>query len=88
MRSDSRRQLDALFGAAPEREPSRALPSGAYRDPADYLEQIESRTCKGCRFEKQVRLEALRKEYTICIDRLKNGKRRDHGKRCERYRLP
>jgi len=83
--TEARRKLDALFGDAPAREPSRALPSGAYRDPAEYLEHIEAKSCRGCKFEKTVIFQAQNKVHIICLNRTSNGKRRDHGRRCEDF---
>ena len=45
-----------------------------YRDPAEIVERMESRTCKGCIFERQ----AFGVKYC--------DKSREHGKRCSQYK--
>lgn len=57
-----------------------ALPSYCYRDPAEVYEQKESRSCRGCVYEKTARLMGT--EHTVCTKLLPSGKRRQHGRRC------
>jgi hypothetical protein len=59
------------------------LPSWMFKDPSEVFEQTESRTCKGCMWEKSAKL--LGKVHTVCTKLLPGGKRREHGKRCSNY---
>lgn len=57
------------------------LPAYYFRDPAIVYEQNEARSCKGCVYEKSARLMGT--VHTVCTKLLPNGKRRNHGKRCQ-----
>lgn len=83
----TRRDLDSLFGESPARpsEPTRALPMRQYRNPADWAEEQQARTCKGCKGELLVTFPVSGAQEMICTRRRKDGKRRPHGKRCESY---
>lgn len=59
------------------------LPAYMFRDPAEVYEQNESRSCKGCVYEKTARLMGA--THTVCTKLLPGGKRRNHGKRCPSY---
>ena len=54
-----------------------------YRDPLTVLLDEEARTCRGCSHEHQATV--FGNQMTICIKKMSNGKRRDHGKRCKDY---
>ncbi|AVA33349.1 hypothetical protein [Cupriavidus metallidurans] len=59
------------------------LPAYMFRDPAEVYEQNESRSCKGCVYEKTARLMGT--THTVCTKLMPSGKRRNHGKRCQFY---
>lgn len=59
------------------------LPAHMYRDPAEVYERAEARSCKGCCWEKTARLFGT--TLRVCTKLLPNGKRRNHGKRCQFY---
>ena len=61
-----------------------ALDSYRYRDPLEILLRDEARTCRGC--IHQVHAVAFGTAVTICTAKDKNGKRRNHGRRCKDYR--
>ena len=54
------------------------------RDPLQILIEKEARTCRGC--IHQVHAVAFGTAVTICTAKDKNGKRRNHGRRCKDYR--
>ncbi len=55
-----------------------------FRDPLEILLAEEARTCRGC--THQVHAFAFGTAVTICTAKDKNGKRRNHGRRCKDYR--
>jgi len=63
--TEAKRKLSELFGDSPVRERSYALPAHRYQDPAKVIEQAELKTCKGCKFELRVEIEALKRDYWI-----------------------
>jgi len=63
----------------------REIPSQMmFRDPLEILLAEEARTCRGC--THQVHAVAFGTAVTICTAKDKNGKRRNHGRRCKDYR--
>lgn len=60
--------------------PSRML----FRDPLEILLAEEARTCRGC--THQLHAVAFGTAVTVCTAKDKNGKRRNHGRRCKDYR--
>lgn len=54
------------------------------RDPLEILLAEESRTCRGC--IHQLHDTAFGITVTICTAKDKNGKRRNHGRRCKDYK--
>ena len=60
--------------------PSRMM----FRDPLEILLAEEARTCRGC--THQVHAVAFGTAVTICTAKDKNGKRRNHSRRCKDYR--
>lgn len=61
-----------------------ALDSYRYRDPLEVMLANEARTCRGC--IHQVHGHAFGVAVTVCTKTDKNGKHRNHGRRCKDYR--
>lgn len=60
-----------------------ALPSTDYRDPLEILIEREAQTCKGCIHQRTER--AFGVPITVCLKTDKDGKQREHGRRCVEY---
>jgi hypothetical protein len=67
----------------PPKETS-AKPSFEYGDPLEVLIRKEAGTCKGCEFE--LKGTVFGKTLLVCTAKDSKGMRRNHGKRCIKYR--
>lgn len=65
-----------------------AFPSETYRDPADWLERVQSRTCAGCKWLRRpdqfVPIEFIRL-MSVCMNSEAPMWNRRSGSKCRKY---
>ena len=73
-----------FVGARVSQQPSNALPSECYGDPARHI-QFQSEKCAQCKYERIIRA-GPNVGIGVCQKKNQDGSKRLYGKRCDDYR--